>query len=300
MERMATEMGAACSSELTSETTHLVAATVQSAKYRAATRPPLDKTCAVTTVSWVRDCYENTIAYDARRYALPPLLGLCICSTNFALGARDALQKRVEEMGAVYIGSLEKDGTTHLIAMDPSGQKFEFAVSWGLPVVHVGWLDACQTAGKCVDTAPYSLVDTPPADEPSRGEPAQPDQTTPVQARTVQARVDDLTRAVASLEPCRLFAPCRFFVYRDAPRPDDWSAAARACLDLINLGFGAVYPRLFASVSHVVVPPDTLLTRDAKLQFADHAVVNADWLVESLVARRRFPATDARFVPPCI
>lgn len=298
---MATEMGATCSSEVTGQTTHLVAATVQSAKYRAATRPPLEETCTVATEAWVRDCYENTIAYDAKRYALPPLLGLCVCSTNFALGARDALQKRVEEMGATYVGALEKDATTHLVAMEPSGQKFEFAVSWGLPVVHVGWLDACQKAGKCVDTAPYSLVDdAPPAESeaPSSQPSSQPVQTT--QARTVQARVDDLTRAVASLEPCRLFAPCRFFVYRDTPRPDDWSAAARACLDLINLGFGAVYPRLFASVSHVVVPPDTLLTRDAKLQFVDHAVVNADWLVESLVARRRFPATDARFAPPCI
>lgn len=48
--------------------------------------------------------------------------------------------------------------TTHLISPEPSGQKYEKATDWGVPVVHDNWLLAMVRTSALHDYEPYRLV----------------------------------------------------------------------------------------------------------------------------------------------
>lgn len=64
-----------------------------------------------------------------------------ICITNYTGDARAYLVSLVHSLGANYSGKLIEHHTTHLITAYESGQKYEAAKKWGIPVVNHLWLE---------------------------------------------------------------------------------------------------------------------------------------------------------------
>lgn len=69
---------------------------------------------------------------------------------------RKELEDLVGCNGGEYRGNLTKD-VTHLIAKVPSGNKYKFAMEWGIKVVGVEWLSQSLERGMILDEQLYSL-----------------------------------------------------------------------------------------------------------------------------------------------
>lgn len=61
------------------------------------------------------------------------------------------------ENGGQYDGDMEYGMTTHLIAEERGGCKFQAALDWGIQIVHPDWIDQCITRGYYVDEAPWTF-----------------------------------------------------------------------------------------------------------------------------------------------
>ncbi|KNC45954.1 DNA topoisomerase 2-binding protein 1 [Thecamonas trahens ATCC 50062] len=136
--------------------THLVADRVGSDKYRAA----LSISAAVVTKQWVLKCKADGRRVPEAMYALPPLAGLVICVTQLDADDRDRIRSVVSANGGDYMRNLVPEAT-HLLALQPSGTKYEKAGEWNVRVVSPAWLDACIKARAAVDETPFAIAPPP-------------------------------------------------------------------------------------------------------------------------------------------
>lgn len=67
---------------------------------------------------------------------------------------RKQLDDTINANGGEYRGNLTKD-VTHLIAKEPSGQKYNYARQWGIKVVAVEWLEQSLERGMILDEGLY-------------------------------------------------------------------------------------------------------------------------------------------------
>ena len=75
---------------------------------------------------------------------------------------RRQLEELINTNGGEYRGNLTRD-ITHLIAREPSGNKFNYAAQWGIKTVAVEWMTDSLARGMILDEASYSLL-LPPSD----------------------------------------------------------------------------------------------------------------------------------------
>ncbi len=62
---------------------------------------------------------------------------------------RAQIEAIVTRFGGRYLPHLLLE-TTHLIALEPAGEKYTYARNWAIPVVHRDWLDArIHSRGAC-------------------------------------------------------------------------------------------------------------------------------------------------------
>jgi len=94
----------------------------------------------------------HLLHYPEVRNGLPAMKPLKICITNYTGDARAYLQMLIQSIGATYSGKLIEKDTTHLIAAYESGQKYEAAKKWGIPVVNHLWLEDCYAYWQVTDT----------------------------------------------------------------------------------------------------------------------------------------------------
>ncbi|TPX52142.1 hypothetical protein SeMB42_g01638 [Synchytrium endobioticum] len=104
----------------TQDTTHLIAVTTGSNKYKS--NPNFD----------VLSIMEN--------YHLPPLEGCVVCVTGFPHEQRVEMRAQVETHGGQFSADLVKT-CTHLIASAPTGKKHMYALKWNVAVVTSAWLE---------------------------------------------------------------------------------------------------------------------------------------------------------------
>ncbi len=74
----------------------------------------------------------------------------CVC-TLIPCGSEERAQIEaiVTRFGGRYLPHLLLE-TTHLIALEPAGEKYAYARTWSIPVVHRDWLDArIHSRGAC-------------------------------------------------------------------------------------------------------------------------------------------------------
>lgn len=75
---------------------------------------------------------------------------------------RKKLEDDITNNGGEYRGNLTKD-VTHLIAKEPSGAKYKYAIDWKIKIVGVEWLEQSLERGLILDEQLYNLS-LPPAE----------------------------------------------------------------------------------------------------------------------------------------
>ncbi|XP_013785818.1 DNA topoisomerase 2-binding protein 1-like isoform X2 [Limulus polyphemus] len=154
-------MGGNFIKDLTKSVTHLVAGEVGSKKYHVAANFSLP----VMLPNWVEECWEQgqhqrIHASDPcfNIYRCPVFKGLNITVSQIESDERKKIQKIIEDNGGSYSGALKAKETTHLVLVEPKGEKFKFAKTWKLYCVKVEWIYDSISAGYCLDETLYQLV----------------------------------------------------------------------------------------------------------------------------------------------
>ncbi|RAR01717.1 subunit of dna polymerase ii [Stemphylium lycopersici] len=167
------QMGATIKLDLTSDVTHLIVGSTDSAKYRYVAKSRDD--VKVLSPEWLGALREVWMSGDddldmaalEKEYRMPTFSGLRICLTGFDdPEQRRSIQETVDSNGAEYHGDLTKS-VTHLIAATPSGKKYEHALNWRMKIVSLEWLEQSLERGMALDETLYNP--TMPLEERGQG-----------------------------------------------------------------------------------------------------------------------------------
>lgn len=156
-------MGAVSQADLTSDVTHLIAARIQTEKYRFAAKHRTD--LKLMTVEWITAIHavwmsgkDVNLPLSEVKYRLPIFHGLRICVTNLDTPKRTEIEQLVTRHGGSYTGDLTKENT-HLIAGSATGKKWEAVKAWrcDICVVGVEWLLESINRGASLDEKHFTL-----------------------------------------------------------------------------------------------------------------------------------------------
>ncbi|CAM9818033.1 unnamed protein product, partial [Ectocarpus sp. 8 AP-2014] len=104
----------------------------------------------------IESCREGR-KLPCERHSLPPFEGLRITITGLSLDRKAELRAMIESGGGEYMGAMEARNTTHLVAEEATGMKYEAAISpeWNgsIKVVHSRWLQQSHARNRDNDAA---------------------------------------------------------------------------------------------------------------------------------------------------
>ena len=123
--------------------------------------------------------------------------------TTLSVVVRKQIEEAVKNQGGEYWGDLTKE-VSHLIALKPSGNKYNFARLWGIKVVSIEWLQQSLERGMILDEALFD----PLLDESQRGRDAWIRRTTSNSSLNKRPREDDAE--LAPVRKLRRTASARF------------------------------------------------------------------------------------------
>ena len=156
-------MGAVHRLDLTSDVTHLIVGDPDTPKYKFVARERLDVKCMLPRwiealrLRWMEGL-EISVEELESEHRLPTFQGLRLCVTGFDdLEYRKRLEDQITDNGGEYRGNLTKD-ITHLIAKEPSGQKYTYAQQWRIRTVSVEWLEHSLERGMILEETLYHLA----------------------------------------------------------------------------------------------------------------------------------------------
>ncbi|RAH65763.1 BRCT domain protein [Aspergillus aculeatinus CBS 121060] len=159
---VASQMGATHKFDLTSDVTHLLIGEVNTPKYKFVARERADVTVLkpewveAVRQSWMKGGDTDIRALEAA-YRFPVFGGLSICITGFEdMSVRNYIQDTVTAHGAEFRKDLVKS-TSHLIARSTEGDKYKFAMQWGIKIVSMKWLTDSLERGMVLEEALYDL-----------------------------------------------------------------------------------------------------------------------------------------------
>ncbi|KAL9035430.1 MAG: hypothetical protein Q9214_006585 [Letrouitia sp. 1 TL-2023] len=160
----ASQMGAQHKLDLTSDVTHLIVGDADTPKYRFVAKERPDVKCLLPgwiealRESWLEGGKTNVLELEDR-FRLPTFHDLRICVTGFddhgSVDFRKQLEDHVNSNGGDYRGNLTKD-VTHLIAKEPTGAKYKYALEWKVKVVAVEWFFQSLERGMILDETLFS------------------------------------------------------------------------------------------------------------------------------------------------
>ncbi|RAL14570.1 BRCT domain protein [Aspergillus homomorphus CBS 101889] len=157
---VASQMGATHKFDLTSDVTHLLIGEVNTPKYKFVARERADVTVLkpewveAVRQSWMQGGDTDIRALETE-YKFPVFGGLSICITGFEdMSVRNYIQDTVTAHGAEFRKDLLK-GTSHLIAQSTEGDKYKFAMQWGIKIVSMKWLTDSLQRGMVLEEALY-------------------------------------------------------------------------------------------------------------------------------------------------
>ena len=155
---MVKDMGARFSPDLNEDVNYLIASKSGSLKYSQA----VEQNIPILSPSWVEECHREKKLVPIEGFRLPPFTGLSICVTGLDRDERDNVEQLVKKHGGEYHKNLEFKRTTHLVALEPTGEKYTFAKQWCLDIVTVQWIYDCVSSNVYMPVTPYSLTTSPP------------------------------------------------------------------------------------------------------------------------------------------
>ncbi|OKL58061.1 hypothetical protein UA08_06598 [Talaromyces atroroseus] len=166
---IASQMGATHKYDLTSDVTHLLVGDTNTEKYKFVARERSDvlvlmpEWIEAVRQSWMEGGDTDLKALE-KQYKFPTFHGLSICVTGFDDPSyRTYLQETAIANGADFRKDLTKN-VTHLVAHQPSGQKYKFATQWQIKVVSAKWFSDSLERGMVLDEARYDIL-LPPKEQ---------------------------------------------------------------------------------------------------------------------------------------
>ncbi|KAF2666696.1 hypothetical protein BT63DRAFT_415810 [Microthyrium microscopicum] len=163
MHRIARELGAACTFDLTIENTHLVIGENKTLKYHyvAKERPDI-KVVLPAFIDALLEVWKVNGKIDLPKFEgdhkAPALYGLSISLTGFTNTAeREQVISTIKSYGANYDGDLSRNTTTHLLARSATGKKYLMAPRWQIHAVSEEWLYDSIERGMALDEKLYDL-----------------------------------------------------------------------------------------------------------------------------------------------
>lgn len=161
--RQAVEMGAISQADLTSDVTHLIAAQLQTEKYRFAARHRTDlKLMSVGWISAIHNIWVSgrdvNLSLSETKYKLPVFHGFRISVTNLDTAKRSEIEHLVTRNGGIFTGDMTKENT-HLVAGAASGRKWEAVSAWQCDICLVGveWVSESIKRGASLDEKYFGL-----------------------------------------------------------------------------------------------------------------------------------------------
>lgn len=149
VEELVSRMGGEVERDLTRTCTHLVVGMSGSAKQRASIALKNAGKLRWVTVEWVLQSFDAGERLSEEKFEVLPLTGCRISLSGMNAGEKVRLEQRIAENGGEYSPRLDQE-CTHLIADNTTGEKFKFAVRWGIPIFSRNWiLDKVKMMG-CV------------------------------------------------------------------------------------------------------------------------------------------------------
>ncbi|KAK9454521.1 hypothetical protein V1511DRAFT_502213 [Dipodascopsis uninucleata] len=155
-------MGAIHRLDLMSDVTHMIAASVDTPKYRyvVSKRPDIIFLRPDFIPKLYRKWIEGEdfeIHAEIRDYGLLPVFNsLRICLSNIPVDIRQKYSRLIKDNGGEYMSSLSLS-TNYLVVAAPKGEKYEYAIKNDIKIAHFTWLDACAKREAIVDPIDYSL-----------------------------------------------------------------------------------------------------------------------------------------------
>lgn len=322
-------LGGTYTSDLAPNVTHLVCTKAGSAKHRQAClwnlelgpdRPRLE----IVQPSWL-DAVENAAArVPTAAYTLPPLAGFSLCCSGIPVDDKARIEKLCEEMGAGYSKTLGLT-CTHLICHEPTGKKYEFAMSVkAMRIVRKEWVYQCAKNRLLVEEDLFLVgqdAQTGPSDSRTTTEPAATTKKEEPKQHVVQpvAAGPSLSSAVPSATPSVLATHTTSAATREPYRRQfaNWSDAKPAlyldaftfylststmqdksvhaplrakALRLIACGGGSISEELTPLVNYVVIirtpVPSAKIPEIERAQRMGVAVVSLEWLERCVLDQR--------------
>ncbi|KAG2767877.1 hypothetical protein JG687_00008129 [Phytophthora cactorum] len=231
-------------------TTHLIAESVGSLKYRAAVVHELP----VASPRWVFESFRAQKLLNAKDFGLRLLEGMGICTAGLTMEEKEAVAQQATANGAQYDGRLELGFTSILIAQHPEGAKYEAAVANDIPVVHLGWLYACLERKMLVEEEEFAL--RPEAEASS----LQPTYIAVNQQKDVQELVATLPEIVR-----------KYRHKEDQEEDEDWMDLFDGCV-LYLLGFS---PQMNALLQRLIRTGMGTIYHNVVIRHVTHVVVSA-------------------------
>lgn len=201
-----------------------------------------------------------------------PLRGVVVCLTGLPADEKIKFHQWVEDLGGRYARDLDTSTTTHLIAQDPEGAKYEAAMTCSnIAVVSPGWLEASVKSKR---RAEESLFSWRGPEKELGGE---------LEDNMLEDLSPSLDRLLQGLQPATLFCSCRFLLLGFEGQEELCNKFAK----LIRRGRGTIYWELNELITHLIVHDDcTQEIRDAARTVSLHhpnepASVSPLWVIQS-------------------
>lgn len=321
LSEMAEQLGARVCANLTSDVTHLVARVPGSAKYHAAVQFRMD----VVRPEWLYAVREAWLAGDddvdihqlAMKCRLSALEGLTMALTGAHALEREALERRIEALGARIAPKLVWDGSiTHLVCVGDDAERPRRGLAKVLALrqpseqtnlehtraalqirlVHGAWVDDCERTGVLLPEAEYDALQPLDADarrariaavsarplERTHSAPSPPEAPAPAPSREdVSASAPPRGSLLAYSREARFAAPPRgVFASRTFYIDMGDEARTKRVAHVVRRAGGTVWPATGAGATETADYAVGPLARP--LRVAAHTYVTHHWVERCL------------------
>jgi hypothetical protein len=144
----------------TESVTHLITTEVGSLKYHGAASLNLP----IMLPEWINHVWDMNETTETKatdpifdKYKCPIFNRLYISATGFDEEQKEELKNIIESNGGFYMPDLVLYKTTHLIAKEPKGQKYDHAKHWKIAIVKQDWISDSLKAAYCLKEKNYQL-----------------------------------------------------------------------------------------------------------------------------------------------
>jgi hypothetical protein len=111
----------------------------------------------VVDPQWIFDCQTQGQILDAEPYMIKCFSGLVITVTQLTPEARVAIKRMVESNGGRFSADLVRGLSTHLVALERDGPKYDMSVEWGIHVCSADWIEQCVEKGYRLAESTFGL-----------------------------------------------------------------------------------------------------------------------------------------------